>query len=238
MKIRIKIFFKSIGFQLVIVLATSFTIQENQDTAETPVENTVTDIDGNVYQTVTIGNQVWMAENLRTTRYRNGDLIGTTSPATLDYSNESAPKYQWAYDGDERNAAVYGRLYTWYAVTDNRNIAPVGWHVPTNAEWTTLIHFLGGESVAGSKLKEAGTMHWKSPNAGATNESGFTALPAGSHWFTGEFVQKGERGHCWAVDMQYPGWAWRVLFRYDGSIENQRGSSSPKIGWSVRCIKD
>src|SRR4029078_12512714 len=138
---------------------------------ETPA--TVTDIDGNVYHTVTIGTQVWMVENLKTTKYRNGDLIGTTIPATLDISSESTPKYQWAYKGEESNVATYGRLYTWYAVADSRNVCPTGWHVPSDAEWTTLTTYLGGESVAGGKLKENGTVHWESPNTGATNESGF-----------------------------------------------------------------
>ena len=98
------------------------------------VDYSLQDIDGNVYDnTVTIGTQIWMTENLRTTRYSNGDSIGTT---TLDISGESTPKYQWAYDGNESNVATYGRLYTWYAVTDSRNVCPVGWHVPSDAEWT------------------------------------------------------------------------------------------------------
>lgn len=88
----------------------------------------VTDIDGNVYHTVTIGTQVWMVENLKVTKYRNGDLIGTTTPATLDISGEAEPKYQWVYDGKESNVSTYGRLYTWYAITDNRNVCPKGWH--------------------------------------------------------------------------------------------------------------
>ena len=95
---------------------------------------TVTDIDGNVYHTVTIGTQVWMVENLKTTKYRNGVAIGTTTPATLSILSESLPtKYQWAYGGNESNVAIYGRLYTWYTVTDSRNIAPTGWHVSTDA---------------------------------------------------------------------------------------------------------
>jgi uncharacterized protein (TIGR02145 family) len=86
------------------------------------VDNTIRDIDGNAYTSVTIGTQIWMVENLKTTKYRNGDLIGTTNPATLDITNESTPKYQWAYDGNETNVATYGRLYTWYVVTDSRNV--------------------------------------------------------------------------------------------------------------------
>ena len=105
---------------------------------------TVTDIDGNVYQTVTIGTQVWMKENLKVTKYCNGDVIGTTTPASLDISGEDTPKYQWAPNGDESNVAVYGRLYTWHAVTDSRNVCPTGWHLPDDAEWATLTTFLGG----------------------------------------------------------------------------------------------
>ena len=104
-----------------------------------------------VYTTVTIGTQVWMAENLKTTKYSNGDSIGTTSPATLDISIESAPKYQWAYDGNESNVTTHGRLYTWYTVTDSRNVCPIGWHLPTDAEWSTLTTYLGGEGVAANK---------------------------------------------------------------------------------------
>lgn len=199
---------------------------------------TVTDIDGNVYKTVTIGGQVWMAENLKTTRYRNGDAIGSTASPTSDISGESAPKYQWAYAGDERNAATYGRLYAWYVVADSRGLCPAGWHAPVNAEWTVLETFLGGEIPAIGKLKEAGTAHWKSPNTGATNTSGFTALPAGGRWPTGEFVQLGEHGHYWAADKFAPDWAWRILLRYDGGAHQHRGSASPKIGWPVRCLRD
>jgi uncharacterized protein (TIGR02145 family) len=140
---------------------------------------TVKDIDGNVYKTVTIGTQVWMGENLKTTKYRNGDLIRTTIPATKGIESEPTAKYQWAYDGNESNVATYGRLYTWYAVTDKRNVCPTGWHVPTDIEWTTLTTYLGGVRVAGGKLKETGTTHWQYPNTGATNETGFTALPSG-----------------------------------------------------------
>jgi len=199
---------------------------------------TVTDIDGNVYKVVTIGNQVWMAENLRTTRYRNGDTISTTNPATLDISNEIEPKYQWAYDGDERNVSTYGRLYTWYALTDKRNIAPVGWHVPTDAEWRILGRLFGGDSIAIDKSKQAGTMYWKIPKTGVTNKSDFITLSAGSRWPNGKFVQLGKYGHYWSANEEYPGWAWRMLNSYEGENTIHLGSAPPKIGWAVRCIKD
>ena len=104
--------------------------------------DSVKDIDGNAYRTITIGTQVWIVENLKTTKYCNGDLIGTTTPATLNIEDESTPKYQWAYDGNESNVATHGRLYTWYVATDSRNVCPVGWHVPSDAEWTTLTDYL------------------------------------------------------------------------------------------------
>jgi uncharacterized protein (TIGR02145 family) len=198
----------------------------------------VTDIDGNVYNTVIIGAQTWMKENLKTTKYRNGDAIGTTNPATLDISSEAMPKFQWAYDGNESNATVYGRLYTWYAVTDSRNVCPTGWHVPTVVEWRNLINFLGGEVAAHGILKEAGVAHWKSPNTDATDERGFTALPGGSHWPTGEFVDMGMYVHYWTATEANATEANRVLLNYKYLGANTVFSSADKkIGWSERCVK-
>jgi uncharacterized protein (TIGR02145 family) len=199
----------------------------------------VTDIDGNVYQTVTIGTQVWMKENLKVTKYRNGDSIGTTYPDTLDYFSESAPKYQWAYDGNDSIATIYGRLYTWYAITDSRNVCPNGWHVPTVAEWTTLINFLGGASIAHGKLKETGTTHWQSPNSDATNESGFTGLPGGSHWpeINFDYIRIG--GHWWSATSANSYEAWRLMLNYQYMGANTvLSSADKKIGWSVRCLRD
>lgn len=198
--------------------------------------NTVTDIDGNVYNTVTIGSQIWMKENLKTTRYRNGDLIGTTSPATLDISSQSNPKYQWAYNGNESNVSTYGRLYTWYAVTDSRNICPTGWHVPNDEEWTTLTTFLGGENVAGGKLKESGTTHWQSPNTGATNSSGFTALPGGGRGNDGQYHSIGYGGNWWSITINntFNPSTWSMYF-----LDNKMAQSysNSMYGWCVRCIK-
>ena len=126
----------------------------------------IKDIDGNTYKTVKIGKQHWMAENLKTTRYQNGDLIGTTTSLAIDISNESNPKYQWAYEGNESFVESYGRLYTWYAATDERNVCPKTWHIPSDEEWSILTSYLGGASVAGGKLKETGTKHWSYPKAG------------------------------------------------------------------------
>jgi uncharacterized protein (TIGR02145 family) len=198
---------------------------------------TLNDVDGNTYLAITIGYQVWMAENLKTTRYSNGDLIGTTTPATLDISGESTPKYQWAYDGNESNVATYGRLYTWYAVTDPRNICPTGWHVPTYFEWIVLGDRLGWAS-GGGKLKESGTTHWQNPNTSATNYSGFTALPGGFRYET-QFGYMGYYGYWWTAT-EYendPLKAIDFILCYNESnlFENQH----PKNwSFSVRCLKD
>jgi len=148
---------------------------------EAPETGSVTDIDGNVYQTVKIGNQWWMMENLKVTSYRNGEAIPNVTDTT-EWYNLTTGAYCY-YDNDAYNTTIYGRLYNWYSINDSRSIAPTGWHVPTDEEWTTVINYLGGESVAGGKLKENGTTHWTSPNNGATNESGFSALPGGYRHF-------------------------------------------------------
>jgi uncharacterized protein (TIGR02145 family) len=225
--------FIMLGIILIIILIHSCTKKD---------DNSIRDADGNVYTSVTIGTQVWMAENLKTTRYRNGDLIGTTTPATLDISAEATPKYQWSYDGDDSNVAIYGRLYTWWAVTDSRNVCPTGWHVPSYTEWDTLYYFLGSRNsnadVAGNKLKETGTTHWQTPNEDATNETGFTALPGGARYDDGSFAMMGYQSDWWSSTerpMMWDAYLWYV--QVDLSIL-VASSSSKKIGISVRCIKD
>lgn len=197
------------------------------------IHTTMTDHEGNVYNVIVIGTQTWMAENLKTTKYRNGDLIGTT---LLDISNESNPKYQWAYGDNENNVAIYGRLYSWGAVIDNRNICPAGWHIPTDAEWTSLTNYLGGENVAGAKLKETGTSHWVSPNPDVTNESGFTALPGGIRFSTG-FDGIGYFGFWWSTTPSNTISTWH---RFLGSSGKKIGRNAYDNvnGFSVRCIKD
>jgi uncharacterized protein (TIGR02145 family) len=195
------------------------------------------DIDGNVYKTLKIGSQFWMAENLRTTRYHNGDSIKTTFPATLDITIENAPKYQWAYDGKESNAEIYGRLYTWYAATDSRNVCPTGWHVPTEEDWTTLTSYLVGEGVAGGKLKETGTTHWKSPNTGATNESGFAARPGGYRYGSGTFFDIGGTGNWWSSTEVSGTNAWcYTIYNYLRSVYKHYGKKTNDL--SVRCVQD
>jgi uncharacterized protein (TIGR02145 family) len=193
---------------------------------------TVTDIDGNVYNTVTIGAQVWMKENLHVTKYRNGEAIPTT---TADIAAEATPKYQWAYGGDINNAAVYGRLYTWYAATDSRGLCPTGWHVPTNAEWTTLTDYLGTDP--GGKMKEAGTAHWTTPNTGADNSSGFTALPGGYRTYNGAFNGIGGSGLWWSAT-EYSATIARYRGLYYDYTDAYRLLNNKYYGFSVRCARD
>ena len=160
----------------------------------------LTDIDGNAYKAIKIGNQVWMYENLKTTKLNDGTAIPlvTTSAA---WGNLTTPGYCWYNNDEASNKNVYGALYNWYTINTGK-LCPAGWHVPTVAEWTTLTTFLGGESVAGGKLKETGIAHWKSPNTGASNETGFTALPGGFRDFDGVFAQIYNSG-CWWSATEY-----------------------------------
>jgi uncharacterized protein (TIGR02145 family) len=202
--------------------------------------NTLTpliDIDGNVYDIITIGSQTWMSENLNTTKYSNGDVIGTTTPYALDIRSESTPKYQWAFDGNEANALIYGRIYTWYVATDARNICPQAWHVPSDNDWSNLTTFLGGINVAGGKLKEKGTAHWTSPNTGATNESGFSAIAGGNRWSEGSFHYMGWYGIYWSS----------TSYNSTDALPRELAFDSNKVilinypkkdGFSIRCIKD
>jgi uncharacterized protein (TIGR02145 family) len=195
-----------------------------------------TDNDNNNYPVVEIGGQTWMATNLKTTKYNNGDLIGTTTPATLDISAETNPKYQWSYNGDENNVPVYGRLYTWHAITDSRGVCPTGWYIPSDGDWTLLVDFLGGEYYAGGKLKETGTTHWSAPNDGATNESGFTALPSGWRRWNGVFYDIGLRG-LWSSSTSYNtlnAWFLNIDYDYEDAYLDYAGK---RAGLAVRCLK-
>jgi len=202
---------------------------------------TVTDIDGNIYKTISIGTQTWMAENLRTTRYRNGDSISNVKEAT-EWKNLKTSAY-CAYNNsvDKDSLAVYGLLYNWYAATDSRNIAPEGWHIPSDAEWTTLTTLLI-DSLAGGKLKEEGISHWTDVsgiNVGATNETGFTAIPAGNRSYesANKFGGLNYNGFWWSSTQFSATAAWfRVATSGFKSVG--RKSVNKYDGFSLRCVKD
>jgi uncharacterized protein (TIGR02145 family) len=202
---------------------------------------TIKDYDNNSYETVSIGSQMWMAQNLRATHYLNGDPIGTTTTATLDISGESSPKYQWSYAGDEANTPVYGKLYTYYAITDSRKVCPTGWHIPSDAEWITLENSIGGYLIAGSGLKETGNTHWLAPyNLDATNVSCFKALPGGyrnSASGSNTFSFLGNYGYYW-TSTEADGTNGWIRSLYVQSTQLSRMNFSKKGGASIRCIKD
>jgi uncharacterized protein (TIGR02145 family) len=194
---------------------------------------TVTDIDGNVYYTITIGTQVWMTSSLRVTRYQDGSNIFTSSLPS-EWGNFSVGAYCSYLDNSLFDPA-YGKLYNWYAASDPRNIAPPGWHVPSDAEWSTLIAYLGGNADAGTNLKEAGTEHWVSP--GGNNSSGFTALPGGGRSNNGEFSGIQYSGTFWSSSSSTATQGWlRSLVYASGNVIRTVGDV--RTGYSIRCVKD
>lgn len=197
---------------------------------------TITDIDGNVYNTVLIGTQEWMAQNLRTTKYLDGSSItkvSTNAAWPSIYTNA----YCWYDDDSLTNAEPLGALYNWYVVMDSRKVCPTGWHVPTDPEWTILTDYLGGESTAGISLKEAGTTHWTTPNSGADNSSGFTALPAGYRsYLDGSSLDSGYYTHYWSSNKFADTMAWNRSLGYD-TVSMLRDSMDVWNGLSIRCIR-
>jgi uncharacterized protein (TIGR02145 family) len=195
----------------------------------------IKDIDGTIYHAVTIGKQVWMIENLQVGRYRNGDSIPNVTDDN-QWSELQTGAY-CDYKNIPGNSMVYGKLYNWYSINDKRGIAPKGWHVPSVAEWTTLATYLGKDSIAGGKIKETGATHWQSPNTGATNTSGFTALPGGYCNYQGFCHDLEYYGNWWSTkevdsrnaEYRFVYWSSPVLYI---------GAYFKSNGLSVRCLKD
>jgi len=201
------------------------------------VSETVNDTDGNIYHTVTIGTQVWMIENLKTTKYRDGtNILNLTDDNSWGTLNQGTPGYCW-YQNNVSNKNIYGALYNWYIVNSGE-LCPVGWHVPSSDEWSVLVVYLGGENLAGFSLKEAGNNHWYTPN-NANNTSGFTALPGG-YRETGYNSFIGYRGYWWstvAPSSSYSLTRGMGLY-YDQSAVRRDDNFASYYGLSVRCIRD
>lgn len=193
----------------------------------------MTDQEGNMYKTIVIGTQEWMAENLNTSIYRNGDAIATNLTNAAWSSTTSGA---WAYyNNDESYACPYGKLYNWYTCVDARGLCPVGWHVPTDAEWTVLTDYLGGEAVAGGQMKTTGL--WNVPNAGANNSSGFSGVPGGFRFNDGSYTYVGGIGYWWGSSEISNSLAWDRYLNYN--IDDAgRGFNDEEFGYSVRCLKD
>lgn len=198
-------------------------------------QETVRDFDGNEYKTVTIGTQVWMAENLRTTHYSTGEPISEIKDDSL-WAN--AAEGAWCMNNhDPKLAATYGYLYNWYVVSNSKKLCPAGWHVPSANDWKKLEIFLGGTGSAGGKLKAAGTSRWLDPNSDADNSSNFNGLPGGSRNSDGSFNPVGETGHWWTSNEFAPTTAWhRQLYSNAGFIDNVYALKNE--GFSIRCLKD
>jgi uncharacterized protein (TIGR02145 family) len=203
-------------------------------TFTTGVSSNPVDADGNTYTTVTIGTQVWMKENLKVTKYRNGNVIPTNLTNTA-WQATTGGAYS-IHGNISANNTTYGKLYNWYAVADSRNLCPVGWHVPTDIEWTTLENYLGGADVAGGKLKSNSSL-WTAPNSGVTNESGFSGLPGGARGWNGTYNDIGYYGYWWSTTEASNSSAfYRYLGYYD--INSSKDSYYKQVGFSVRCLKD
>lgn len=203
----------------------------------TKTYGSMVDQEGYIYKTIQIGTQTWMAENLRVTKYRNGDPIFLIADNTA-WTTTTSGAYSNSLTPNDDYTATYGRYYNAYAVTDSRNIAPVGWHVPTNTEWAALVTYLGGQYSAGGKLKETGSTHWLGGNAGATNSTGFSGVPGGYRsYVNGAYQSIGSYGYFWtqtAFDASRM-YAENLLYYGSGSeLVYYRNN----VGHSVRLIKD
>jgi len=195
-----------------------------------------TDADSNNYPVVRIGEQWWMAENLKTTKYRNGDNIPNITSNT-GWESLTTGAMSWYNNNPSAYKDIYGGLYNWYSVNDMRNLAPPGWHVPTDEEWTTLTTCLGDAKTCGGKVKETGYAHWKAPNSRANNETGFTALPGGYRFLSGTFDEIGGWSVWWCSTSSTADRAptRAVFYNY---IDLGRDLSDKRDGFAIRCIKN
>jgi len=194
----------------------------------------LTDLEGNNYETVKIGNHTWMSENLRTTKFNDGEPIPEVKEKSA-WNILSAPGFCW-YNNDTSYKKTFGALYNAYTV-NTKKLCPAGWHVSTDAEWTEMVELLGGKDVAAAKLKEQGTAHWSEPDSGATNESGFTALPGGTRYANGIFFSRKDIGYWWTFtgETVLNGW-YRSMYYSNSTVDKNFHDSTD--GFSVRCVKD
>jgi len=204
----------------------TYLIQAKQYIENLNKRSTVTDLDGNLYQTLAIGTQVWMIENLKVTRYRDGQRIPTE-----DYFD---------YNNDTNNVDIYGKLYSGRVLSKSYNISPDGWHVPSAYDWQKLFRYLGGTDIAGAKLKETGKGYWNSPNIGASNESGFTALPSGYRDSEGNFIEIGNLSRFWSTSEVTLGRFGRmpIDIKNDSKSVFAWGGLHSSFALSIRCVKD
>jgi uncharacterized protein (TIGR02145 family) len=231
-----------------VVLSSDFSVnaQTNNTNSTESVPSIVKDIDGNVYHTVVIGKQVWLQENLRTKKYRNGKSIAkniTKAQWSTDKSGACA-----VYDNDSIKENAFGLLYNWYAIANPAGLCPVGWHVPKDSEWNTMVNYLDEyadttelkrvqSEIAGGELKEIGYAHWTTPNTGATGTSNFLGYAGGNKSIDGKCNDVGAYGYWWTATASSAAEAYgRLLSYFNGNID--RFKTSKNLGFSVRCLKN
>jgi uncharacterized protein (TIGR02145 family) len=235
---------------LLLMVAGYFIWKGNEGTQIKETLSAITENENeSIASSVMIGAQEWQTKNLDVDRFRNGDLI----PYARTYEEWTAAGERrdpaWCYfDNDTKNGKIYGKLYNWYAVNDVRGLAPEGWHIPTDDEWTTLTDYLGGEEVAGGKMKTTGTAYWIITDIGATNESGFSALPGGFRTFEGSFSYsltsispKRRTAFFWSVTEYGTYLAWNRILAVEGNVvyrDRHNVYNQKSFGASVRCLRD
>ncbi|HCS20487.1 MAG TPA: hypothetical protein DIW47_07990 [Bacteroidetes bacterium] len=199
---------------------------------------TLVDIDNNRYATIQIGTQNWMAENLKTSRYSNGDSLPYILENWKWYLLDSGAWCYYSHDSSKN--ALFGKMYNWYAATDPRNICPKGWHVPTGHDWLILATNLGGRDIAGSKMKSTLKGHWYGGNAGATNESGFSALPGGKRGIDASFSLLTYRSIFWATDenSDHMDRASSMELAWNGYGSYEDNGEYKYYGLCIRCVED
>lgn len=219
-------------FALTLII---FALYSNGCRKHEKISDLVTDIEGNTYKTVIVGNQVWMAENLKTTRFPDGTVIPLTEDASA-WGNLTTPGYCWYNNDPVTYKDTYGVLYNGIAIATGK-LCPAGWHVPDKQEWRVLREFTGDSIKGGGKLKEAGTTHWLSPNKGADNSTGFTALGAGLRYFEGTFASVLSYTCFWSSSGVTNDELWYTAL-YFGDPSFTMDHKNKNHGFSVRCIKD
>lgn len=219
-------------FTLTLII---FALYSNGCRKHEKISDLVTDIEGNTYKTVIVGSQIWMAENLKTTRFPDGTVIPLTEDASA-WRNLTTPGYCWYNNDPVTYKDTYGALYNGFTIATGK-LCPAGWHVPDKQEWRALREFTGDSVKGGGKLKEAGTTHWLSPNKGADNSSGFTALGAGLRYFEGTFASVLSYTSLWSSSGVANDELWYAAL-YFGDPSFAMDHKNKNHGFSVRCIKD
>jgi uncharacterized protein (TIGR02145 family) len=210
------------------------------------IKNTVSDIDGNVYNIVVIGKQFWMKENLKTQHYSNGKPI-ETGLTDAQWKDDTIGAYS-LYSNNSTNDSVFGKLYNWYAVADPRGLCPTGWHVPSDKDWNELIKAIDPtantfcsactqSTTAGGAMKEIELVKWASPNFGATNSSGFSGLPGGCRDYDGTYLEIGNQGHWWSATQASTLDAYYFYLDFSNSNINRLNYFKTN-GQSVRCVNN